>query len=270
MAVADQEVMRRYFTDPNLFVMENERLHDAISHLRRRYDADIECLKPAIADLLKDRTNAFTTDNLPELLPRFLIRLSNNAQSSLSLGLNFLRTTVDAITDHVQHKVAHFHHALLVLGGLLDEHLRRFNARLTGLDTRVRGVEVALGISATEATAMSSAKRSTDATLYQRLATLETSVQTLKSELLLVKLTRMRTEVREDTARSRAASPSCRSVSSVNSRPSHYSEASTYNEARCNLTRAKGTGSTLDMISAAQRIAHFRLPDGSFGSDSEV
>ena len=115
MVVADQEAMRRYFTDPNLFVMENERLHEAISQLRRRYDADTARLKPAIADLLKDRANTFTPCNIPELLPRFLIRISNNTLSSLSLGLNFLRTTVDAITDHVQHKVAHFHHALLVL-----------------------------------------------------------------------------------------------------------------------------------------------------------
>lgn len=270
MAQADQAVMRRYFTDPNLFVMENERLHDAISQLRRRYDNDIASLKPAIADLLKDRQSTFTIENLHELLPRFLIRTSNNAQSSLTLGLNFLRTTVDAITDHVQHKVAHFHHALLVLGGVMDEHLRRFHARLTGLDTRVKGVERALGISATEATAMSSAKRTTDVTLYQRLAALEVTVQSLRSELVLVKLMRMRSEVREEATRSRATSPSCRSESSVNSRPSQHSSASTHREARSNLARAKRTGSAQDMIAAAQRLAHFRLPDGSFGSDSEV
>jgi len=270
MAQADQAVMRRYFTDPNLFVMENERLHAAIAVLRRRYDTEIKALKPAIADLLKDRRNTFTVDNLPEMLPRFLIRISNNSQSSLTLGLNFIRTTVDAITDHVQHKVAHFHHALLVLGGVMDEHLRRFHARLTGLDTRVKGVESALGISATEATAMASAKRTTEATLYQRLADLEVSVQSLRSELVLIKLTRMRSEVREEASRSRATSPSCRSESSVHSHTSHHSYASTQREARSNLARAKCTGSAQDMIAAAQRLAHFRLPDGSFGSEYEL
>jgi len=270
MARADQAVMRRYFTDPNLFVMENERLHAAIAVLRRRYDADIKLLKPAIADLLKDRKNTFTMDNLPDMLPRFLIRISNNSQSSLTLGLNFIRTTVDAITDHVQHKVAHFHHALLVLGGVMDEHLRRFHARLTGLDTRVKGVECALGISATEATAMAGAKRTTEATLYQRLADLEVSLQSLRSELVLVKLTRMSSEVREEAARSRATSPSCRSESSMHSRTSHLSTASTQREARSNLARAKRTGSAQDMIAAAQRLAHFRLPDGSFGSEDEA
>ena len=270
MAQADQAVMRRYFTDPNLFVMENERLHDAIVQIRRRYDNDIENLKPALADLLKDRKTTFTIDNLHELLPRFLIRISNNSQRSLTLGLNFLRSTVDAITDHVQHKVAHFHHALLVLGGIMDEHLRRFHARLTGLDTRVKGVESALGISATEATAMSSAKRTTDVTLYQRMAALEVTVQSLRSELVLVKLKRMRSEVREHETNSRATSPSCRSVSSVDSHPSQHSSASTHREARTNLARARRAGSAHDIIAAAQRLAHFRLPDGSFGSDSEV
>jgi hypothetical protein len=269
MAQADQAVMRRYFTDPNLFVMENERLHAAIAVLRRRYDAEIKLLKPAIADLLKDRKNTFTTDNLPEMLPRFLIRISNNSQSSLTLGLNFIRTTVDAITNHVQHKVAHFHHALLVLGGVMDEHLRRFHARLTGLDTRVKGVECALGISATEATAMAGAKRTTEATLYQRVADLEVSLQSLRSELVLVKLKRMSSEVREEAARSRATSPSCRSESSMHSRTSHLSSSSTQREARSNLARAKSTGSTQAMIAAAQRLAHFRLSDGSFGSEDE-
>ena len=150
----------------------------------------------------------------------------------------------------------------------MDEHLRRFHARLTGLDTRVRGVESALGISATEATAMAGAKRTTDVTLYQRLADLEASVQSLRSELVLLKLTRMRSEVREEASRSRATSPSCRSESSMHSRSSHHSSASTHREARSNLALAKRTGSAQDMIAAAQRIAHFRLPDGSFGSDS--
>ena len=273
MMEADQAVMQRYFTDPNLFVMENERLDEAIIHLRRRYDAEVECLKPAIADLLKDRTNAFATTNLPELLPRFLIRISNAAQTSLSLGLNFLRSTVDAITDHVQHKVAHFHHALLVLGGLLDEHLRRFQARLNGLNARVKGIEAALGISATEATVLSSARDATETTLIQRVATLEATVQTLKSEILLLKLMRMRVDTREDTAGARAASPSCRSASSVTSHKSRHSlasRASTYNEARCNLHHAKKFGSPRAMISAAQEVARFRLPDGSFGSETQA
>ena len=247
VAAADQAAMRKYFTDPNLFVMEAEKLHERIRQLRRRYDAEAALLKPPLQDLLRDRTNEFRVENLAELLPRFLIRISCVSQRFLSLGLNFLRSATDAITDHVQTKVAHFHEALLVLGGLLDEHLGRFEARFQGLHARVKGIERLLGLTATTATAMAGPSDSHATTIAQRLTALEALCQDLKGELLILKLTKMRASARDDAANSRATSPAARSTTSVESAASRAtSRASTLLEARQHLDAARRTGSTHD------------------------
>ena len=252
----EQAEMQRYFTDPNTFVIENEKLNDAIVDLRRRYDARIAEIKPELEDLTRDRSNQFRVGNLSTLLPRFLIRINNNAQSFLSAGLNFLRETVDRVSNHVQAKVAHFHHAHLMIGNVMDEHLASFAARLQGLSARVKGIEHFIGITASFATAHSRELPDGELAIMQRLNALEVSTQKLKSEVLTLKLARLRTKEGAEGGRSRDVSPAGRSVGSERSLAS--SRPSSLHEAHLNLELASQGGPLSDRVRAAQDVAYFR------------
>ena len=263
-AEAQQADMRKYFTDPNLFVTENDKLNDCVGELRGRYDAELKLLAVPLQDLLRDRANQFKVENLSELLPRFLVRINSNAQSFLSLGGNFIRDTIDFVSDHVQKKVAHFHHAHLMIGSVMDGHLTKFASNMQGVCARVKGIEHSLGITATMATAQARPSMDNELTLIQRLTAVEAKCQELKSEVLILKLSRLRSRERDEGSRYREASPaSSRATSAASSR------ATSLHEANQNLEVARRAGSTSDMITAAQEVAYFRRP-GPDGSNDVV
>ena len=252
----DEEGRRQYSTDPNTFVMENERLNDGVAELRKIYDAHIKAIKPELDDLTRDRANEFKVSTLNTVLPRFLVRINNNAQSFLSAGLNFLRATVDLVANHVQAKVAHFHHAHLTVGIVMDEHLAAFAARLQGLSARAKGIEHFIGISSSTATAHARDQAGGELTVMQRLSALEATAQKLKSEVLTLQLVRMRHGEDLERSRSRDVSPSGRSAASAGSGTS--SRASSLHEAHLFAEVARQQGDMQARVSAAQDIAYFR------------
>jgi len=258
--------MRKYFTDPNQFVMENEALNGKITHIRARYDARLAELKPPLEDMLRNRAKEFQGPSLSVVLPRALLRITNHAQSTITAGLNFLASSVDIFSNHIQDKVAHFHHALILIGDVMDEHLRKFNARLEGISKRMQGAEGLLGVSAQYITAPRFTHMPIDTAVLHRLDELEARCMKLHSEVVTLKLASLRTGREHNLKQhSREPSPAGRSDESVHSHTSRYSRASSVMEAQQNLRMACQYGHTPDMIEAAQEVAFHRRAGSGCG-----
>jgi hypothetical protein len=184
----------------------------------------------------------------------------------ITAGLNFLAASVDIFSNHIQDKVAHFHHALILIGDVMDEHLRKFNARLEGISKRMQGVEGVLGVSAQHITAPRFTHMPIETAVLHRLDELEARCMKLHSEVVTLKLASLRSGHEHNTTQhSRESSPAGRSNESVHSRTSRYSRASSVMEAQQNLRMACQYGHPPTMIEAAQEVAfHRRAGSGAW------
>lgn len=260
-AATDQADMLRYFTDSEAFRKENEQLDARIVALRIQYDAKIDTIRPALQDLM-DRPVAFKVQTLHLVLPSMFKRLVNLVATALTAGMNFMREAVDGVVDHVQGKVAHFHHALLVIGNVVDERLTTFSHKLQGFQVRLRGMERHLGLSAEQASSRASTAMPEADTISGRLTDLEAKFQRLRGDYLLLNLRHIAKEASSGSApqrrgHGRAPSPA-NSGSSRLSASSLGSRASSAHEAALHLAVAQSENDTPAMISAAQSIAYFR------------
>ena len=162
----------------------------------------------------------------------------------------------------MQGKVGHFHHALLVIGNVVDERLTAFTHKLQGFQVRIRGLERHLGLTAEQASARASAAMPDSETICGRLIDLEAKFQRLRGDYLLLNLRHIAREASggftsQRRAHGRAFSPA-NSGRSVLSEGSLGSRASSAHEAALHLAIAQSTNDTPAMITAAQSIAYFR------------
>ena len=258
---ADREEMYQYYRDPDAFRQENEALNAAMGLLRQQYDLDIVNIRPALENMFS-AAQPYPVRSLHLLLPSVLRRITNLVATALSAGLNFMRETVDQVIDHVQRKVAHFHHALLVVGDVVDERLTQFAHRLQGMHLRVRGLEHQMGITSEQATSRRTSALPDSETIMGRLLDVEAKLQHVRGELLLLnlKITARALQPGADRcpgADSRAPSPSAASDRSRQSEFSGASGATSSREALDNLRHARARQNVPAMIAAAQDIAFF-------------
>ena len=257
----DNAEMLRYFTDADTFRKENQKLDAVVIALRTEYDAKIETIRPALQGLM-EHLQPFKVHNLHLLLPSTFRRLINLVATSLTSGMNFMRQALDAVVDHVQGKVGHFHHAMIVVGNVVDERLANFGHRIQGLHYRLRGVEGHVGLSPEQASARCSAAVPESASILARLTDVEAKLQQLKGDHILLSLRLAARHFPSSSGsrhmeRSRERSPSPGSHTSQQSNASTYSRASSAQEAQEHLRRARAMGNTHGMITAAQALAFF-------------